>query len=91
MLTASKHGRAQGYATVTDPEKGLVERDTFTCGHCQRIVFVQPGTHSSGDVTMCWQCATPVCQRCVAKQECTPFMRKLEAQEAQDRIRRSYE
>lgn len=34
----------RGYVTITDPDKPLFERDTITCGHCQKIVFVKPGT-----------------------------------------------
>lgn len=39
--------RPQGYATWTDPDAPLVERDTATCGHCNCIVHVKPGTAST--------------------------------------------
>lgn len=37
-------GQSKGYLTVADPDAPLLERDTITCGHCQRIVLVKPGT-----------------------------------------------
>lgn len=39
--------KAGGYATIFDPDSALVERDTITCGHCQRVIFVKPGTAST--------------------------------------------
>lgn len=39
--------RPQGYSQIIDPALPTVERDTITCGHCQRIVFVKPGTGST--------------------------------------------
>ena len=34
----------RGYLTITDPDRPLREFDTITCGHCQRIIFVKPGS-----------------------------------------------
>jgi hypothetical protein len=34
--------RPQGYVTVTDDR--MVERDSITCGHCNQIVIVKPGS-----------------------------------------------
>ena len=89
MLMSSKYFRAQGYAVSSDPEAGMIERDTFTCVHCQQIVFVQPG---SGDVTMCWQCEAPVCQRCVKKDKgaCKSFLRRLDKAAELEQRRRGY-
>ena len=39
--------RPQGYLQVIDPDCQTVERDTITCGHCQRVVFTKPGTAST--------------------------------------------
>lgn len=36
--------RPQGYMQVIDPDLSVVEHDTITCKHCQRIVFIKPGT-----------------------------------------------
>lgn len=35
---------ARGYASITDPDAPLFERDTLNCGHCQKVVFVKPGS-----------------------------------------------
>lgn len=39
--------KAGGYATIFEPDSALVERDTITCGHCQQVIFVKPGTAST--------------------------------------------
>jgi len=36
-----------GYATLVDPDRPLVEHDTCTCGHCQRVIFTKPGSAST--------------------------------------------
>lgn len=90
MLASSKHQRPQGLATESSPE-GTKECDTFTCGHCQRIVFVKPKQDAADTGGLCKVCMTLICPRCVGAQVCLPFMKKLEAEENRDRIRRSYE
>jgi len=35
--------KPHGYVTIVS-DGPLVERDSVTCGHCQRIVLVKPGT-----------------------------------------------
>jgi len=37
----------RGYLSIVDPDKPLFERSTITCGHCQKVVFVKPGTAST--------------------------------------------
>lgn len=39
--------RPQGYATISDPDRPVVEMDTVTCGHCQQIIFTKAGTAST--------------------------------------------
>lgn len=77
------------------------EADTITCGHCNAVVFVKPGTGSTiyllygMDPThppheepgaFCRVCMTPVCLRCHAVGTCIPFERQLEAMEARGRL-----
>ncbi len=81
--------RAQGVATETSPE-GVKECDTFTCGHCQRIVFVRPKQSASDMGGLCKVCMTLICPRCTGAGFCLPFMKKLEAEEDLDRRLRSY-
>ena len=83
-----------GYATVVEPDKSLVERDTVTCAHCQRIVFVKPGTGSTVYLipqptgspreemgAFCRRCMAPVCLECNEDGRCLPFERQLEQAE----------
>lgn len=39
--------RPQGYATILDPDKPVVEMDSAQCGHCQAIIFTKAGTAST--------------------------------------------
>jgi hypothetical protein len=81
--------RAQGYATITDPEKPIVERDTFTCAHGNEIIFVRPGMVNQAP--MCLKCMKRICKACAATAhatgECSPFEKKLE--ELEREIRRT--
>jgi len=79
-----------GYAVLIDPDKGIVERDTFTCNHCNTVVYIKPKASPDDFGSMCRLCMKMVCRRC-ANYGCTPFEKKLEAIEARDRARRSYE
>ena len=92
-----------GYATITDPDRPIVERDTCTCGHCQRVIIVKPHTASTVYLVLnrqtlrwheeagafCRVCMRPVCLACHAAGTCTPWERQLAAAEARDRFRRS--
>lgn len=90
FLSASKHQKAGGYTTTTDPETGTTECDTFTCGHCQKIVFVKPKEDPASIGGMCFQCMHLVCPRCVGLAVCSPWQKQMEVAEAKDRARRSY-
>lgn len=92
-----------GYATVVEPDRPLVEYDTTTCGHCQRVIFTKPGTAATTYLivdrrTLQWQeepgafcrvCMRPVCLHCHDLGRCTPWEKMLEASEARDRFCRS--
>jgi hypothetical protein len=89
-----------GYATIVEPDRPLVERDTCTCGHCQRIIFTKPHTAATVYLvldrrTLTWReeagafcrvCMRPVCLTCHAEGRCTPWERKLEVAEARERF-----
>lgn len=96
--------RPQGYAIVLDPDQPTVERDTITCGHCQRIVFVKPGTGATIYLILtreslgtyrevpgafCRVCMRAVCLSCHRAGHCTPWERMLEESEARDRFLRA--
>lgn len=80
---------AGGYAVLFGPDGGVTERDTFTCFHCNSVVYVKPKSNPDDFGSMCRLCMKMVCQRC-ANFGCTPFEKKLEQIEARDRARRSY-
>jgi hypothetical protein len=66
--------RPQGYLCISDPEAGNFESDTYTCRHCQRIVWRR------GDGGFCRTCDSMICNKCVGK-DCVPFMKKIEEME----------
>jgi hypothetical protein len=87
--------KPQGYATWTDPERPLVERDTVTCGHCGAVIVVKPGTGTT--VYLIWSvrqqrwieepgagcrmCMSAVCLRCCDDGRCLPLERRMERME----------
>lgn len=73
----------RGQASVTSPESTR-ECDTFTCAHCQRIVFVPVKQKPEDMGGLCRICDGLVCPQCVGK-GCTPWeeaMRRIEARSA---------
>ena len=92
-----------GYAQIVDPDRPLVERDSTTCGHCQRVIFVKPGTAATVYLVLdrqtlhwheepgafCRLCMRPVCLACHAHGGCIPWERQLEVSESRDRLRRA--
>lgn len=93
--------RPQGYAIIVDPRAGTIEHDTITCGHCQRIVWVKPGsgatvyivrtqTHTYEEPgAFCRCCMTSVCLACDRVGTCTPWERQMERMESRDRFLRA--
>ena len=82
--------KAQGYAITVDPDKPHPEeQDTFTCCHCNSIVFVQPFQDASECGGFCTMCMMHTCNACAAKGSCDPFEKKCERLEAKDRLRRA--
>lgn len=81
--------RPQGYAVTTEPGKADVEEDTFTCCHCNGIVFVRPREDPSSMGGFCRLCMSHTCAACANKGTCDPFEKKLERLEAKDRFRRA--
>lgn len=77
-----------GYAIKVDPDFGTTERDSFTCAHCNSIVFVKPKMSTAEMGGYCRLCMKPVCKNCADK-SCTPFERKLEQMESRDRLMRT--
>lgn len=88
-----RSGRAQGYAILADPDKATVERDTYTCGHCQRVVFVPPRADPATLGGWCGGCSRLICAGCERRKAetltCTPIEQWLAQQEHRARFLRS--
>lgn len=80
---------AGGYAIWTGPGKPA-EADTFTCIHCNQIVFVKVGASAAECGGWCGLCGKPICAGCAGK-PCDPFEKKLKRMEDQARFHRQFE
>lgn len=81
--------RPGGYATITDPDKPLVELDTTTCAHCQKVTHIKARARPEDLGGLCKACMGLICQHCVGK-GCDPFEKQLERSEARQEALRSY-
>jgi hypothetical protein len=79
--------RASNYSEITSPD-GVVSQDSFTCGHCQTVVFVAPRQKGEDVGGLCKCCMRLICGPCVDKGTCDVFEKKLERMEAHDRFLR---
>lgn len=80
--------RAMGYAVEMRDGVVVKERDSFTCCHCNGIVFVKPKQDPSEMGGMCLLCMKHTCPTC-AGNGCVPFEKKLRAMESRDRLLRA--
>lgn len=73
-----------GYLLITAPEGPAIERDTFSCCHCNAIVVVKPGS----GITRGW-CGLEGKPHCGGERcwPCVPFERRLEVMERRARFR----
>lgn len=81
--------RPQGYLVGVGDD--IIERDTITCKHCQRVVVVPP--MSSGKPVKydyCRNCDGWICQQCAGERRCLPWEKQMEAIEARYHALRSY-
>ena len=81
--------RAGGYGLAIYDGGQMVEKDSFTCSHCNSVKFVKPKEKPEDLGGLCKVCMGLICADCVDK-GCTPFEKKLEMQEAAYHARRSY-
>ena len=82
--------RPGGYSIITDPVLRDKEADTFTCGHCGKVVFVKPFMDAAEMGGRCTCCDKLICSHCVGK-GCDPMEEKLKRWEFQGVARKSYE
>jgi 5-methylcytosine-specific restriction endonuclease McrA len=80
--------RAGGYSIIIDPDaKGVMEQDTFTCSHCNRVRFLAPRQEPEH---RCRQCFGYICELCTGK-PCLPLEEQLKMMESPSyKPRRSY-
>ena len=81
--------RPGGYAVTVEPGKQDVEEDTYTCCHCNSLVFVKPRQDPSEMGGFCTMCMKHICANCANEGTCTPFERKLEEMERADKLMRA--
>ena len=91
----------KGYGQLFDPDGNAVatdeygrsvgtECDTFTCKHCNRVVFVRPRERPEDLGGMCKQCMGLICPHCLSAGNCSPLEKRLAEQEARYHALRSY-
>ncbi len=82
----------KGLATIFDVDDHKIEAkniDTFTCSHCNCLVFVKPRCDPADMGGLCWSCNKLICPTCANKQVCTPWEKTMELMEARDRLYRA--
>lgn len=92
-----------GYATIIAPDRPMVERDSTTCGHCQRVVWIKAGSactiylifdpdtqrEREEPGAFCKVCMRPVCLKPSCLDHCCVWEQQLAISEAKDRLRRA--
>jgi len=86
--------RAQSYGILTDPSFSQpIERDGFTCGHCQYVVMVEPLCDPAKLGGFCKVCSHLVCPRCynaiMKGAGCTPWEKRMDIAEKRARLLQS--
>ena len=81
--------RPEGYLTITDPDRPLVEVDTLLCNHCQRIVPVPPKADPSVLGGFCRACMKHICGPCTDRGVCVTWERQMEIMERREALVRA--
>ena len=87
-------GRRKGYFLTEDVSTGaLIEKETFTCGHCQHITIVEFSQRLDDIGCFCSACMRPCCKKCAVKMAgdgpCEVWEKQFDRLEAQARSRAS--
>lgn len=75
----------QGYGVWVGVNGVEKERDSFTCAHCNTVVFIEPRARPEDSGGFCRMCMKCICGPCT-NHGCTPFEKKLEQVEARQRL-----
>jgi len=79
-VRGTRHG-----VLITSGPDGVIEEDTFACGHCGCIVTVKPMCDPADMGGRCTCCDSLICKHCVDK-GCDPMEKKLDRWEARARL-----
>lgn len=72
-------GRGQSFGIFAGHHE---ECDTFTCFHCNRVVFVKPKCDPADLGGLCKGCMKLICANCVGKGNCDPWEEQMKRAEA---------
>ena len=83
-------GRRKGFFLTEDVATGkLIEKETFTCGHCQHVTIVEFSQRLDDVGCFCSACMRPCCKKCSAKMAgdgpCEVWEKQFDRQEARAR------
>lgn len=70
--------RPGGYTFETDLDGHVSEGESYTCKHCNKVVFVKPFERPEDIGGRCTCCNGLMCLECTGKQRCDPLEAKLE-------------
>jgi len=81
----------QGYAKWFNGDMGVsdVERDTFSCSHCNMVNYIKPFQDPTDLGGLCKICMKLICKFCVDSGTCDPLEEQLARMEVQGESRRS--
>lgn len=77
-------------ARVEQTSQGVIEFDTFTCGHCGGVRHVKAKERPEDTGGLCKQCMKLICPHCLETGRCDPLEKKLERAERRAEALRSY-
>lgn len=80
---------AQGYGITKEPGKADVEEDSFTCSHCNFVVFVKPKQDPAEMGGFCKLCMKHTCASPKCLSSCDVFEKKLLRMESRGRFLQS--
>lgn len=83
-----RYGSQEGYFELQRDRQhsAVVQGRTFTCQHCNKIVFVPPKADPADIGGLCKLCMGLICPVCVAAGGCDPLVAKIERAEEEGRM-----
>jgi hypothetical protein len=83
-----------GFTFLTYDDGRTVEGESFSCRHCNRVVFVRPRERPEDVGGLCKSCMGLTCAKCTDKMAagalCVPLEERLKREEARYEALRSY-